>query len=342
MCTWAGYVGEQQAAPILLGMAKRQEGMWGGFYAGLVTLADDAFHLDKVVGTMAKLEAETDVATFPGAIGLVHSRTKSGGGRGWAQPFLSSRGGVACCAQGHYGRFQQDAGRVELGNELLDLGHSFSTAKPGAEGHYPLLKDGSSIHSTELACEAVEAECEKSPAATEAIRRVMLRMPTEGIYAFLLRGHVDRLFVANMNQRMIAGRDEKGMYVATSGLALPDHVLWRMELPGNTIAAIEKDAIRVEPMGPAAAFPVDESVPAELDHAVVRYVKANPGVALVNIVDDVVTPRYPRGVLTREAPAGYRCVERLLAAKVLRAETRDVPGILEGETAPTTVFFGAE
>lgn len=38
MCNIAGYIGEQQAAPILIEMIREQEGLDAGFYTGIATI----------------------------------------------------------------------------------------------------------------------------------------------------------------------------------------------------------------------------------------------------------------------------------------------------------------
>ena len=81
MCTLAGYIGTKPAAPELLRAARRQEGWWSGFYSGLATAAPNRLHWAKAIGTIAKLERTTPARELPGTVGLVHSRTKSGGGR---------------------------------------------------------------------------------------------------------------------------------------------------------------------------------------------------------------------------------------------------------------------
>lgn len=341
MCTWAGYVGTEAAAPILLAMGKRQEGLWSGFYSGVVTLSEAHLCLAKVVGTMAQLEAETDVQGFPGTIGLVHSRTNSGGGRAWGQPFLSSGRTVACCAQGSVGQFDGTA-RVHLGNELLSSGRALPTATPGPVGDYPVLQDGTAVHSTEMAGEAVELERERGAEPVEAVRRVMLRMPTEAIYAFIFHDQPDSIVVANVNRRMAIGRDVSGTYIATSAVAFPDGVHWRLETPGNSIAVIERGSVHFEPIAPPGTFDVQEVMPANLDSAFLDFVRENPGCGLPHAIGQALAPLFAERGLSRRAAAGFQTMERLLTAGLIRTETGTVPGVDGRGLAPRTVFFGGD
>lgn len=47
---------------------------------------------------------------------------------------------------------------------------------------------------------------------------------------------------------------------------------------------------------------------------------------------------WSEGRLQRRSLAIYATVERLVAAGLVKAENEDVPGVLDGETAPRTVF----
>ena len=84
----AGYIGGERAAPILLDMMEKQEGFGGGFYTGIATVADGQIHWRKVIGDVATLRRETDADDLPGAVGIIHSRSKSGGDVEWAHPFV--------------------------------------------------------------------------------------------------------------------------------------------------------------------------------------------------------------------------------------------------------------
>jgi len=342
MCTWAGYVGRERAAPVLLEMARRQEGLWSGFYSGLVTLAEGTLHWDKVVGAMAKLEGETAVADFPGTIGLIHSRTNSGGGREWGHPFVSADKAVAVVAQGSSGLFKDDKPRIELGNELLSIGRRCRSAVPGQIGKYPMLRDGCSVHTSEIVAQAVAVEYERSKEPCHAIRRVINRMPSEAIFAFLFRDEPERVFVGNVNQRVVIGRDEAGTCFASSALALPDCVRWRTETPANTLAVIESHALTFESLAPTEQLPVDEMVPPNLDTAFLEVLRANPRSSLAQVLGKALWPLFPAGRLVHRAVAGYQTMERLLAAGVIRAETETVPGVNGEGTAPRAVFFGVE
>jgi len=338
MCTLAGYIGTKPAAPELLRAARRQEGWWSGFYSGLATAAPNRLHWAKAIGTIAKLERTTPARELPGTVGLVHSRTKSGGGREWGHPFVSQDGAVACVAQGSHGVFADNAPRVALGNRLLAAGWRLRSSAPGPIGSYPTLGDGSAVHTSELATIAVAAEYAAGGDAAAAIREAMARIPSEAILLFLFRDCPDRIFVANVSQRLVLARNSAGTYLASAITALPDDAHWHAEVPGNTLAVVTRDAVRCEPLLPPGAIDVLEATLPGLDTAVLAFLRQTPGRALGAVSAAVVEPHLPADRIVRRSAAIYGAVERLLAAGLVRASVTHVPGVIEGETAPCTVF----
>ena len=87
MCTIAGYVGNRCAAPILIEMLKKEEGVDSGFYTGIATIHEGKIHYRKLVGDVKQLLEKTDAASLPGTIGFIHSRTPGNPWDFWAHPF---------------------------------------------------------------------------------------------------------------------------------------------------------------------------------------------------------------------------------------------------------------
>src|SRR5690554_4670985 len=106
MCNIAGYVGYRRAAPILIEMMKKQEGFGGGYYTGIATLHENKLYYAKVVGGVSELLKNTDAENLPGTIGIMHSRSNSGGDREWAHPFISCDEKMAYIANGSVGFFK--------------------------------------------------------------------------------------------------------------------------------------------------------------------------------------------------------------------------------------------
>lgn len=339
MCTLAGYVGEKNAAPILIEMSKRQEGLWAGFYTGLTTISKGLLHHDKVVGSTLKLENETHAASFPGTVGIVHSRTNSGGDKEWGQPFVDGSKIVSCAAQGSPGLFVDNIHRIKLGDELNSKGVSFRTAVPGPVSRYPVLTNGSSIHSTEIFCASVSDEYKKCSDPVEAIKKTALRIPTEAIYLLLFRDEPEKIFVYNFNQRLVFGRDNSGTYFASSSLSFPEQVAIWCEMPANAIAIVSKDTLEFIRFVPKQEFLVSETYPVGLEEAFLSYVYSHPGKTLGQVVGEVTKGLFPKATLVRKAAAGYQTLERLIANGEIRTEPHMVPGVNGQGEAPQIGLF---
>lgn len=80
MCGIVGYLGKQDAFPILLDGLKNLE--YRGYdSAGLLTFGEGTVHLAKAVGKVANLEAKTNGGgAFPGSVGIAHTRWATHGG----------------------------------------------------------------------------------------------------------------------------------------------------------------------------------------------------------------------------------------------------------------------
>ena len=119
MCNICCYSGNRPAAPILIEMMKRQEGFWGGYYVGLSTMDENGtLHTRKVLGNLNDLLRDTDAAALPGHIGIMHTRTPSGGDREWSYPFVSTDGRLSFVENGSLGRFR---GRTDFVPAALSL-----------------------------------------------------------------------------------------------------------------------------------------------------------------------------------------------------------------------------
>jgi len=195
------------------------------------------------------------------------------------------------------------------------------------------------VHTSDIVTQAAAVEYERCKDPCQAVRRVMTRAPSEAIFAFVFRDQAERIFVANVNQRLVIGRDDAGTYLASSAIALPDDVRWRTEMPANTIAVIGADGLSLECLARTGELPVDEALPAGLETAFLDFVRANPGSALGHVTGKALRPLLPEDALIRGSLAAYQTVERLLAAGLVRSETETVPGVNGQGTAPRTVWF---
>ena len=94
MCMMAGYNGTKRAAPILIEMLRKEEGINAGCFTGIATLHEGKIYYRKLAGNLDRLLAETDAMDLPGSIGIIHSRTPNGVPvDSWAHPFTCEQDG---------------------------------------------------------------------------------------------------------------------------------------------------------------------------------------------------------------------------------------------------------
>lgn len=250
MCNIAGYIGVREAAPILADMMKRQEGFGGGYYTGIATIADGKLYSDKVLGDMANFLTETRGVNFPGKIGFLHSRSKSGGDVRWGHPFLTAKGNLAYIANGAAGVFRTEdmiRQRSEIAAMLLEQGYDFGSRTQGVVGNYPVLPDGTAIHSSDLMCQYIAYLIDSGVSPDAAMSRANTEMPSEVVGMTLCEQYPDSIFVTRVNFPMMIGiTDDGDTYLATTAMAFPDNVTFRTiePLPAGTTCEVFRGGYR--------------------------------------------------------------------------------------------------
>ena len=101
MCNIAGYLGNRQAAPILLEMLRRQQPYDGDMSTGVATIHEGKLYVRKVVGDVDALIRQTDVLDLPGTIGIAHTRPGGGDPAHPFHPFANNDGDMALVTNGN-------------------------------------------------------------------------------------------------------------------------------------------------------------------------------------------------------------------------------------------------
>ncbi len=253
MCNIAGYIGLKDAAPILAEMMKKQEGFGGGYYTGITTHDGKNMHSCKVIGDMQNLLNETDFMTFPGTMGFLHSRSKSGGGVEWGQPYTSTDKKVSYIANGAAGIFGTDDiqnKRCERALYLEKLGFDFKSRVEGVVGRYPHLSDGSSIHSSDIMCQDISNNINNGDSVAAAMSKTFSELPVEAVGLVIYQNEPNKIFVTRVNYPMMIGVAKNGdTYLATTALAFPDDVEFRFiePLPHSATCEVYRGGYRVSP-----------------------------------------------------------------------------------------------
>ncbi|MDO8664637.1 MAG: glutamine--fructose-6-phosphate transaminase (isomerizing) [Candidatus Liptonbacteria bacterium] len=123
MCGIVGYIGKEEALPILLEGIKNLE--YRGYdSAGFAIVGDDKkIHSEKAVGKVSVLSEKIDGKKFPGKLGIIHSRWATHGGvtESNAHPHSDCTGKIWVAHNGIIENYK------ELKKELSEKGHKFKS-----------------------------------------------------------------------------------------------------------------------------------------------------------------------------------------------------------------------
>jgi len=226
MCNIAGYVGERDAAPILIDMMRREEGFAGGYYSGLATISEGKIHHRKLTGNLSDLLAKTNAAHLPGNIGVIHSRSKSGGGDAFAHPFCTFKDGEATLAYVANGGANFFSNRfdecTQIAASLFDDGYSFTSVQEEEIPCYPKLPDEKTIHMSDLMAQLIARYIESGKAPDDAINSAYCQMPAEIVGLLLSLKKPDSISWSRINMPMFIGFASHGAYLASTPNAFPD------------------------------------------------------------------------------------------------------------------------
>lgn len=203
MCGIVGYVGEEQAAPILLGGLSKLE--YRGYDSAGIAVRNDGTGKTEIVkakGRLKILVEKTDGGmAVPGTCGIGHTRWATHGepSENNAHPHCSDDRSVILVHNGIIENYQ------ELKEKLLKSGYSFYSQTD-----------------TEIAVKLVDYYYKKTGTPLEAMSRAMLRI--RGSYAFgvMFQDYPGKIFGARKDSPLIIGQSDKGALIASDVPAILD------------------------------------------------------------------------------------------------------------------------
>ena len=192
MCGIVGYIGNEQAAPIILdGLSKLE---YRGYDSAGMAIFDGAkLNIVKTAGRLKALEDLThDGETMPGSVGIGHTRWATHGQPtdANAHPHYNSSETIALVHNGIIENFQA------LKNKLINHGYEFRSQTD-----------------TEVLVQLLDYYYKGNP--LEAITKVMHRV--EGAYALgiIFADHPDEIFAVRKDSPLIVGRSDNAAYIAS-------------------------------------------------------------------------------------------------------------------------------
>ncbi len=221
MCGIVGYVGFREAAPLLIQGLKRLE--YRGYdSAGIATLSNGAFKIQRSPGKLSNLLARLDGSSSPGSTGIGHTRWATHGRPTEvnAHPHTDCTGSIVVV---HNGIFENFAERKEA---LRAAGHRFTSETD-----------------TEVFAHEVEAAFEGD--LTEAVRRAVGNL--SGAYAVAVSTSAEPgvLVAARSGPPIVLGVGVGENYVASDPVALAPWTRDVLFLEDGDIARVDANGIRI-------------------------------------------------------------------------------------------------
>ena len=224
MCGIVGYVGEEQAAPILLSGLEKLE--YRGYDSAGIAVrneADGNIEIVKAKGRLRILSEKTDGGmAVPGTCGIGHTRWATHGepSENNAHPHCSEDRSVVLVHNGIIENYQ------ELKDKLLKSGYTFYSQTD-----------------TEIAVKLVDYYYRKTGTPLEALTRTMLRI--RGSYAFGVMFHdcPGRIFAARKDSPLIIGMSSAGTLIASDVPAILDKTRNVYYIGNLEIAELSKDEV---------------------------------------------------------------------------------------------------
>lgn len=339
MCNIAGYVGERDAAPVLIEMIKEQEGFNGGFYTGIATLHEGKIYSAKLTGDTDRLLALTEAAKLPGKIGVIHSRTKSGGGDEWAHPFLAFRGDTPFCAyvaNGGIGCYREHLAEFNrIAQQLFEEGFPLPSRIQIEPPAYIQLLDGSSVHMSDVMCQLIARRLKSEADYATAMENAFCEMPSEIVGLLLSLDAPDRITYARFNMPMSVAFAAHGAYLASSPLAFPADAGEHSILPANSGGYVLCDRFTAIPMKtpPKPVAPLTSDLRIKAYHAVKAALEQREMI-YSEISREVIKPLFESD---GPCPVAALTYETLLALKnqgLLKERIDTIEGAFPDLTAP--------
>ena len=224
MCGIVGYVGREQAAPILLDGLQRLE--YRGYdSAGVAVSGPNGMQVRKAKGRLQVLKELThDGADLPGTLGIGHTRWATHGEPNDinAHPHVSRSGRIALVHNGIIENF------AELKGQLLHKGYQFTSETD-----------------TEVVVQLLDYYYDQCGDMIEAVRRVLNAV--EGAYAFgiVSADAPDTLIAARKDAPLLLGYGEGENFIASDVTAIIRHTRDISYMEDGEMAVLTSDSITV-------------------------------------------------------------------------------------------------
>lgn len=219
MCGIIGYIGHREVVPVLLNGLKRME--YRGYdSAGIAVLDNGCLNITKVSGKIATLSELLEGKSYPGKIGLGHTRWATHGepNQTNAHPHTDGSGRIAIIHNGIIENY------FALKTELIYKGHEFKT-ETDSEVIAHLIE------------EFYEGDLE------QAVRLALTQVKGTYGLAVICHEEPDRLIAARMGSPLVIGLGEGENMVASDLAAMVEYTRNVIFLDDGELAVVSRDKV---------------------------------------------------------------------------------------------------
>ncbi len=280
MCGIVGYIGEKQAAPILLdGLSKLE---YRGYdSAGIAVYDGENINMKKAAGRLKVLSELThDGAMLPGTVGIGHTRWATHGAPSDvnAHPHYNKLETIAVVHNGIIENY------LKLKKKLLEKGYEFLSETD-----------------TEVLAHLLDYYYNGDPLT--AITKVMHRV--EGSYALgiIFKDHPDTLYAVRKDSPLIVGKSEGGNLIASDVPAVLKYTRDVYFIQNEEIAALTRDSItfynvdeeEIQKESTTIEWDINAAEKGGYEHFMLKEMYEQP-----NTVRDTLSPRLKNGTVEIE------------------------------------------
>ena len=199
MCSIIGYIGNENASPIIVKGLKRME--YRGYDSvGVATESDNKIELKKGVGKVNEVNSKIQLDSLPGKIGIGHTRWATHGKvtESNAHPHPSNSGKIAIVHNGIVENFE------ELKKQLEDDGYNFKS---------------------ETDSEIIANLLQKNYEITKDVKKTIVKTVSEirGHYAFVAMFENGQLAAARFHEPLIVGVGEDNVFLSSDVLGFIEY-----------------------------------------------------------------------------------------------------------------------
>ena len=251
MCNIAGYTGNRRAAPILIEMLRREQYFDGGICTGIATIHEGKLYHTKVVGNVDELLSKTDALSFPGTVGIAHSRPLGNFLASQAHPFIDADEQLALVLNGVLSDVDTPE-FVQLSHDImqgfLDRSFPIRSAIEKSGKRLP-LSNGLTYHGTEPYALMAGDNYKQGMPLHEALGTALDTLPGDIVTLAIHVNEPGTIALGRVCRPMCVGLGDGETFLATSALAFPEDVPLRnvLSAPTTSVSLVTPGGFAVTP-----------------------------------------------------------------------------------------------